>query len=47
LHATEAVAAQGSAKAVSLLGTTKIPQVRQFISKRMTAAGSGRKQSEF
>ena len=37
-YATEAVAAQGAAKAVPLLGKAKIPQVRQFITKRMTAA---------
>ena len=37
-YATEAVAAQGSAKALPLLAKTKIPQVRQFITRRMTAA---------
>jgi hypothetical protein len=37
-YATEAVAAQGAAKAVPLLGKAKIPQVREFITKRMTAA---------
>jgi putative membrane-bound dehydrogenase-like protein len=37
-YATEAVAAQGTAKAVPLLGKTKIPKVREFITKRMTAA---------
>ena len=36
-YATEAVAAQGTAKAVPLLGKTKIPKVREFITKRMTA----------
>ena len=36
-YATEAVAAQGAAKAVPLLGKTKIPKVREFITKRMTA----------
>jgi putative membrane-bound dehydrogenase-like protein len=37
-YATEAVAAQETAKAVPLLGKTKIPKVREFITKRMTAA---------
>jgi hypothetical protein len=37
-YATEAVAAQGTAKAVPLLAKTKIPKVREFITKRMTAA---------
>ena len=37
-YATEAVAAQGTAKAVPLLSKTKIPKVREFITKRMTAA---------
>ena len=36
-YATEAVAAQGAAKAVPLLTKTKIPKVREFITKRMTA----------
>src|SRR5437867_3006094 len=36
-YATEAVAAQGTAKAVPLLSKTKIPKVREFITKRMTA----------
>ncbi len=38
-YASEAVAAQGAAQAVPLLAKTKIPQVREFITKRMTAAG--------
>ena len=38
-YASEAVAAQGPAKAVPLLTKGKIPQVREFITKRMTAAG--------
>jgi len=37
-YATEAVAAQGAAKAVPLLAKCKIPKVREFITKRMTAA---------
>src|SRR6266540_1324988 len=37
-YATEAVAAQGTAKAVPLLAKAKIPKVREFITKRMTAA---------
>ena len=37
-YAAEAVAAEGPAKAVALLGKTKIPQVRELITKRMTAA---------
>ena len=37
-YATEAVAAQGTAKAIPLLSKTKIPKVREFITKRMTAA---------
>jgi hypothetical protein len=37
-YATEAVAAQGPAQAVPLLAKTKIPKVREFITKRMTAA---------
>ena len=37
-YATEAVAAQGAVKAVPLLAKAKIPQVREFITKRMTAA---------
>ncbi|MFM1768083.1 MAG: hypothetical protein RJA22_612 [Verrucomicrobiota bacterium] len=36
-YATEAVAAQGAAKAVPLLRKTQIPKVREFITKRMTA----------
>src|SRR5437867_545230 len=36
-YATEAVAAQGTAKAVPLLAKAKIPKVREFITKRMTA----------
>ena len=37
-YATEAVAAQGAGKAVPLLAKTKIPKVREYITKRMTAA---------
>ena len=37
-YATEAIAAQGPAKAVPLLGKAKIPQVREFITRRMAAA---------
>ena len=38
-YASEAVAAQGPAQAVPLLAKSKIPQVREFITKRMTAGG--------
>ncbi len=37
-YATEAIAAQGTAKAVPLLAKAKIPKVREFITRRMTAA---------
>jgi len=37
-YASEALAAQGPAKAVSLLAKTKIPQVREFIARRMAAS---------
>jgi hypothetical protein len=36
-YAAEPLAAEGPAKAVALLGQAKIPQVREFITKRMTA----------
>jgi hypothetical protein len=39
-YAAEAVAAQGAARAAPLLLKTKIPKVREFITKRMTAAAS-------
>jgi hypothetical protein len=37
-YAAEPIAALGAAKAVPLLAQAKIPQVREFITKRMTAA---------
>ena len=37
-YATEAVAAQGAAKALPLLAKCKIPKVREFITRRMAAA---------
>jgi putative membrane-bound dehydrogenase-like protein len=39
-YATEAIAAEGAAKAVPLLAKAKIPQVREFITKRMTATAA-------
>jgi putative membrane-bound dehydrogenase-like protein len=39
-YAAEAVAAQGPLKAVPLLTKTKIPQVREFIARRMAAASN-------
>ena len=37
-YAIEGIAAQGAAQAVPLLGKAKIPQVREFITRRMAAA---------
>ena len=37
-YASEAVAAGGAAKALPLLAKSKIPKVREFITRRMTAS---------
>jgi hypothetical protein len=37
-YATEPLAGEGPARAVALLGKTKIPKVREFITRRMTAS---------
>jgi hypothetical protein len=39
-YATEPLAAEGPARAVALLGKTKIPKVREFITRRMTASSA-------